>query len=35
MTYRNPDAWIRFADKEGYPMNLQAWVLRRERRRKY
>jgi hypothetical protein len=35
MTYRNPEAWIRFADKEGYPMNLQAWVLRRERRRRY
>ena len=35
VTYRNPEAWVKFADKEGYPMNLHGWVLRRHRRRKY
>jgi hypothetical protein len=29
VTYRNPEAWVKFSAKEGYPMTVHSYVLRR------
>ncbi len=29
ITYRNPEAWVKFSRREGVPMDVYSWILRR------